>query len=335
MNHWLSLKKPHIEEITYELYSHFISTHFTPYFKPLKLKTPEVSHNHLQEYINLKLIDGKINRCRRKKDKESGANVGLSVETLTKHRMVLRQIFENAILEGIIQTNPVTHIKLPKKQEKKGMFYTVEQANTLLEKLEGEMIKPIVIVALYYGLRRSELMGLKWDAIDFDNNKLYIRHTAVRSLDGNKGKTYYKDSTKSQASCAEFPLIDEVKDVLLQLKSEQSKNKKLFGSEYNKSDYVFTWEDGRLIQPDFVSKKFRKLLKKHDMPDIRFHNLRHTTASILVSKGFDIKSIQMWLRHANVKTTLNIYAHVSEDAKHTIAKDISNMFSSSTENNVH
>lgn len=332
LKYWLSLKKPHIEEITYELYLHFIETHFTPYFEPLKLKISEVSHQHIQKYINCKLIDGKISERRCKKDKESDLNVGLSVETLTKHKMVLRQVFDTAVLEGIIQQNPVTHIKLPKKHEKQELFYTVEQANTLLEKIDGEMIKPIVIVALYYGLRRSELMGLKWSAIDFKVNKLYIRHTAVRSLSGNKGKTYYKDSTKTKSSCAEFPLIDEVKDVLMQVKSQQENYKEFFGSEYKESDYIFTWPDGSLIQPDYVSKKFKKLLKKNDLSLINFHNLRHTTASILVKKGFDIKSIQMWLRHADVKTTLGIYAHVCEDAKQAMATDISKMLNIHVDN---
>lgn len=321
---WLELKRPQIEPITHELYTHFIDTHFTPYFEPLKLMVSEVTYNHLQGYINDKLVDGKISR--RNEDKKANKQVGLSVETLSKHRMVLRQVLDNAILDGLIQSNPIDHVKLPKKQDRKELFYSVEQANALIEKLQGEMIRSIVIVALYYGLRRSELMGLKWDAVDFDNNKLHIRHTAVRSLKGNKGKTYYKDTTKTNTSCVEFPLIEEVKDVLLSVKAEQDNNRILFGKSYMDSDYVFTWADGKLIQPDFVSKKFKKLLKKHNLPGIHFHNLRHTTASILVQKGFDIKSIQLWLRHANVKTTLNIYAHVSEDAKQVIANDISKMF---------
>ena len=318
---WLALKKPQIDMITYELYESIALKHLVPYFQKLKLDIRDVTHQHLQEYFNSKFANGKIRRTAKAKSQKEP--MGLSTESLKKHKIVLTQTFQNAVLGKVIVSNPVSHVKIPKSQTKKeSVFYTVEQANELLRHMEGELLRPVVVMALYYGLRRSEILGLKWSAIDFGKNIFSINHTVVKS---NKG-TLYKNNTKTEASRSDFPILGDVCQMLIDLKNQQAENRNIFGNTYVESEYVFTWQDGKLITPDYTSRKFKKLLRQYDMPMIKFHNLRHSTASILVAKGFDIKSIQMWLRHADVRTTLSIYAHVSENQKQTIANDIQNMF---------
>ena len=164
-------------------------------------------------------------------------------------------------------------------------------------------------------------MGLKWDAVDFENNMLSIKHTVVQY-----NTIVEKDKTKNHSSKRSYPLMDDVKAILLKTKTEQEKSKELFGSEYVESDYIFTKPDGSLIRPNYVSHKLRKILKKHNLPYIRFHDLRHTCASILLSKGWSLKDIQEWLGHSDIAVTANIYTHIDITRKQELAKNMSNTF---------
>ena len=181
------------------------------------------------------------------------------------------------------------------------MFLNREEANALLKAFEGNALHEIVFVTLYYGLRRSEALGLKWSAIDFENNTLTIEHTVV------KGSTIEaKDRAKTQGSAATFDLISAVKEVLLNLKDKQAEYRRLFGSEYYQSDYVFVREDGKPFRPDCLTRSFQRVLKAHNLKPMRYHDLRHSTASMLYDMGWDIKAIQTWLRHADIETTVNL-----------------------------
>jgi integrase len=135
-----------------------------------------------------------------------------------------------------------------------------------------------------------------------------------------------KDRTKSKASRGTFMLLPEVKEILLSLKAQQAANKKLFGKQYVDSDYIFTWPDGRLFRPDYVSKRFVTVIEQMGMPHMRFHDLRHSCASILYDKGWNVKDIQEWLRHSKLETTMNIYTHISELRKMILAKDMQGTF---------
>ena len=98
----------------------------------------------------------------------------------------------------------------------------------------------------------------------------------------------------------------------------------LFGNEYFESDYIFKWENGKPYTPDFVSRKFHKLLEKYEFPIIRFHDLRHSCASLLIANGFSLKDIQEWFGHSDIQTTANIYAHLDVERKNKIANSMSN-----------
>lgn len=100
----------------------------------------------------------------------------------------------------------------------------------------------------------------------------------------------------------------------------------MFGQGYVKSDYVFTWPNGRMIRPDYVTHRFQKVLENKGLTKMRFHDLRHSCASILYDKGWNVKDIQEWLRHADIETTMNIYTHISDQRKKILAKDLENTF---------
>ncbi len=161
-------------------------------------------------------------------------------------------------------------------------------------------------VAICFGLRREELLGLKWGAIDRENRCMHIRHTVVRGTDG---LVVRDNAVKSAAAFRDLPLDDNAFRIFDEVKAIQSDNREFFGNTYHDSDYVFTWVDGRLYDPDYVSHKFRTALKQYGRSDLTLHKLRHTFVSHLVSSGCPIGTVQQLAGHEDAQTTMNIYNH--------------------------
>ena len=154
-------------------------------------------------------------------------------------------------------------------------------------------------------------MGLKWSAIDLENNRLLINHTVV----GNGKRVVLADNTKNNSSRRTLTYGDDMKQYFLSLKAHQEEMKKLLGGGYIDNEYVCRWDTGKRMAPEYVSKAFRKLLVQNDLPLIRFHDLRHSVASVLLNKGCDLKKISTWLGHCDIGTTANIYAHLQFESK--------------------
>ena len=175
----------------------------------------------------------------------------------------------------------------------------------LLKKAEETEIEPIIVLCVYYGLRRSEVIGLKWSAVNFRDKTIQICNTITKMYEFCE-----KERTKNASSNRTLPLIPTVEKYLKKLKAKQNENKKLFGDCYIDSDYICVKADGTLIQPDEASAKFKSLIKRNKMPNIRLHDLRHSCASMLIAQGVDIKVIQEWLGHSSISMTGNIYGHL-------------------------
>ena len=307
---WLELKKPHVELSTWEGYQIYAIKHIIPYFQPLKLKLDEVKPMHVKQYYLDKSRSGRM-------DGKAG---GLSVPSLKKHAIVLKSVFDDAVLDELVSKNPVVGVKIPTRSdvvEAQRAFLSAEQANMVLKAFAGHPLEALVYITLYYGLRRSEALGLKWSAIDFENKTMAIRHTVVKNL-----SIVAKDRTKSETSHHVFHLSDDAIRILKEVKEKQLKMQMYYGDSYFKSDYVFTWEDGKPFRPDYVTRGFQRVLAEHKIPIIRFHDLRHSTASILHDLGWDIKDIQEWLRHSSVETTADIYTHISASRKQQLAENL-------------
>ena len=136
-------------------------------------------------------------------------------------------------------------------------------------------------------------------------------------------KVVAKDKTKNNSSRRSFPMTPDIKEILMDIKQQQEHEKKFFGNEYHDSDYVFRWPDGKPFSPDYVTDKFQKLLKAAGMPKIRFHELRHSAASNLLNMNFNLKDVQDWLGHSDIKTTANIYGHLDAKRKKSMAEALS------------
>ena len=244
---------------------------------------------------------------------------GLSVNSVRQHRTVLMQAFNFALKNRVISSNPVHGAELGSQERYEADFYSLEEAKELLSVCDNDILRPILLLTLYYGLRRSEVLGLKWSAIDFKKGTLAIKHTVVKHT-----TLVRKNKTKNTSSRRSFPLIDFIIPELKAIKDQQDSNKKMMGEQYFDSEYVFLWPDGRPISPDYTSQAFKKLLKKHNLREIRFHDLRHSCASILYSLGFGLKDIQEWLGHSDIKMTANIYAHLETRRKMEMASTFAN-----------
>ena len=232
---------------------------------------------------------------------------GLSPNTVRKHHANLHKCLSYAVRLGMLTHNPSAQTELPPKRKYKGATaYTPEQLKQLLEVFENDPLETPVRIAVTYGLRRSEVCGLRWGAIDFDANTLSVRHTAVV----DNGRIIYSDNTKTASSNRVLPLTESMRTYLLKVKKQQEENKFLFGSSYQDSGYVCTRPDGEPINPDFVTHHFQRIVKANNLPMIRFHDLRHSAVYALRKGGCDAKDIQCWLGHSDVSTTLNVYGHL-------------------------
>ena len=295
LHDWVEFKKFELRTNSYELYTLNLNTHIIPFFKKKNKQITEITPKDIEDYYKAKLKEG------------------LSVETIKKHNIIIRGTLERELDKGTISVNPCDRARIPrrKRQERfKGQAYTVEQANKLLEVIHGEVLEPVIMLGLLFGMRRSEALGLRWSDIDLEKQTIVISFTTTQM------RTLLMDEhTKSATSHRMLSVMDDVIGYFKRLKAQQEANKREYGDKYHDSDFVCVWPDGRIILPGYVSHHFKKLLAKYDLPEIRFHDLRHTAGSLLLAQGVNIKQIQEFLGHADAMTTLNIYTHTDENAK--------------------
>jgi len=225
----------------------------------------------------------------------------------------------------LIASNPMDNVERPKSQRYVGAFYSVSELETLFQAVKGDPCEFPVLMAAFYGLRRSEIMGLRWRAIDFENNLITIDHTVVQCMCDGTTITVEKDRTKNQSSCRSMPLVPQYRDLLLRMKVRQECCRKLCGNCYTESEYIFVNDMGEPYQPNYVTQHFKLVLRKNHLRNIRFHDLRHTCASLLLKNGVPMKDIQEWLGHSSYNTTANIYAHLDTSSKNTSASKMSNV----------
>lgn len=308
---YLSSIKNKVDIITYQGYKSVAEAHIIPYFKNINIKLCDISLEIIQSYIDLKSQNGRLD-----------GKGGLSPKTIKTHKLIIQLALKEAVKSGLILKNPCEFVVLPKMQKRDVAFYTETQLGALFSAIKDEDLYPLIYFTVLFGLRRSEVLGLKWDSVNFEANTITIKHTVVRF-----SSVVEKDKTKTTSSFRTYPLTQEVKEILIKIQAEEAKNRKLFGKDYNESDYIFKWQDGRLYAPDYITKKFSKLLRQNNLPHIRFHDLRHSCASLLLANGFTMKDIQEWLGHADFSTTANIYAHIDNARKSNIAEMLSTSFS--------
>lgn len=314
MQNWLdNVISQNVEYTTWEGYKIYVEKHIIPFFKSQMndILLQDLQPIHLQKYYDSKY---------KKNKSESGK--GLSGNSLRKHHANIKTALDYAVRMNLIANNPADRIMLPKKEKFYASYYTVEQLEKLFEVCLGTPIESAVYIAANYGLRRGEVLGLKWDAIDFKESEIKIVETRVKV----SSKAITK-KPKSESSRRTLPIFASMEIYLKALKKKQKEYKKEYGDEYNKENYVCCWEDGTPMSSEYLNHKFKKILAENNFPHIRFHDLRHSTASLLLKNGVDLKSIQIWLGHSDFSTTADIYSHIDMEMKQKAAQKINDIFS--------
>lgn len=307
VQHWLTQIEKRVDPVTMQSYRLLAERHIVPYFAKSGVKLSDISRRNLQEFLDEKACNGRLD-----------GKGGLSAKSIREIKNIIHQTFNEAIRDELLETNPCSLLVLPPSQPPTAKFYSATQLNDLLTAVKDEPLYPVIRTAIVYGLRRSELLGLKWDSVDFENDTLLIKHTVVKVT-----SIVEKDKTKSKSSYRSFPLLPEMREMFLSIKGAKDENRKLFGKSYIVTDYIFCWPDGRPFSPDYVSQRFSALLKKHGFPHIRFHELRHSCASLLINQGYSLKEVQEWMGHSDIGVTANIYGHLETKRKSDMAHKIS------------
>lgn len=299
MSNWLTMIKPTVLITTYGSYQYFIEKRINPYFDEKNITLQKIRTVDIQEYYNTML------------------SKGTKWNSVAKHHAVIRKALDYAVKMDYILVNPAVKIETPKRQKFIAEHYNREELQELFEAVKGDLLEVPVILSAFYGLRRSEALGLKWSAIDFEQKTLCIKHTVCRiSVDG-KDVIVRKDTTKNKTSLRTLPLIPDVEKLLLKTKKQQESNRRKCRSAYNKEflDYVCVDDMGNLLRPDYLSQHLQTVLKRNNLKHIRYHDLRHSCASLLLANGVSLKEIQDWLGHSDFSTTANIYSHLEYGAK--------------------
>ena len=226
---------------------------------------------------------------------------GKSVQEAHHCHTVLHRALEVAYRSDYILTNPADKVERPK-------------------------------LTAIYGLRRSEVCGLRWSSINFENDTITLDHAVVQCEVDGKRVLVTKDKMKNQSSMRTLPLLPAVKDILLNLKREQQERAEKYGQYYNRQyrDYVCVDEVGKLIRPDTLTTHFKSFLVRNNLPVIRFHELRHSCTSILIASGVSMKAVQEWLGHSTFSTTADIYSHLNFSSKLGIADTLSDILAGNT-----
>lgn len=244
---------------------------------------------------------------------------GISPSTVRKYHTNIHKCLKYAMQLDIIDRNPADRIVLPKKQHgTRETVYSAEEIKRLMEFFQGDVLETVIRLTATYGLRRSEVCGLRWESVDFENGTISICHTAVSSKNG----VIYSDATKTRSSCRTLPLTGSMAQYLKAVWGRQQEEKKFLGAAYVDSGYVCVASDGTPLTPNAVSMHYRRMIRKSGLPYIRFHGLRHSVATLLHSVGRDIQDIQGWLGHSDISTTANIYSHFLYSAKKDMADSI-------------
>lgn len=246
----------------------------------------------------------------------------VSANTVIHYHAIIHRALKYAVKTDLIDVNPADKVERPRKDRFTASFYDGNEVNRLFQAARGTPLELPVMLAAFYGLRRSEVVGLKWDAIDFENKTIAIRHTVTACAEKGRRIEVAADTTKTASSRRTLPLVPAFQTKLAALKEQQEKNRILCGRSYctDYLGYVLVDAMGNRLKLSYISTAFPVLLKRDGLRPIRFHDLRHSCASLLLKNGVPMKQIQEWLGHSDFSTTANIYAHLDAGSKLTSAQ---------------
>ena len=303
MELWLEVVRNSIEITTFSSYTQMVKGKIVPYFRKTGVKLGELQARHIQSFYLYELKT-------------------VSASTVIHEHANIHKALKYAVKMDLIPYNPADKVERPKKQKYIADYYRLEELEQLFEATKDHPYSLLIQITAFYGLRRSEALGLRWDAIDFERNTITIRHIVTNAKIDGKCEIVCADRAKTKSSLRSLPLVANIREKLLALKEQQKENKRICGNCYNYEydGFVFVDELGERIRVEYLTNAFPKFLESHGLRRMRFHDLRHSCASLLLANGVPLRHIQEWLGHSDFTATANIYAHLDYKSKITSAQ---------------
>lgn len=298
---WFKLKKTTISHQTCQVYDRILEIHIIPSLGTMKLI--DLKTIHIQSYIN------------------TLHEKGYAPETIKKFFNIIRNALAHALDMELISSNSANKVKLPSISRKTNMaIWDKDQVNQFLNVAKGNRYFIMYHLALMTGMRQGEILGLRWKDIDFTQNVIRISQTL--SHDGKR----FLEGAKSKASIRTIALPETTIKVLCEHKEIIAMEKEDFGEGYCDYDLVVCTPIGSQLIPSNIRKAFNRLIEKAEVPKIRFHDMRHTHATLLLAQGINVKVISERLGHSNIKITLDTYSHILPSMQQEVAQKLNDLF---------
>lgn len=300
LEEWFEERRNHLQKTTFDI--HFI--YYQNVIKPMlgHFKIQQITPLHIQKFVNNLVSEAKY-----------------SEHTVHLIYRIVSASLKKAKVMKIIKDNPASGITLPKIKRKEMNIWSLEQVNHFIS--AAKSIKRLTrcyigfLIALLTGMRQGEILGLRWKDVDMDNQTIYIRQTLTQEAE-------LKAGAKNNSSIRSIHITDKLVSELKAHRKLVLEEKLLLGHNYNDFDLIICTRSGKPIIPRNFRKEFYNLTKKIDLPKIRFHDLRHTHATILIQQNVNVKLISERLGHAEIGTTLDTYSHVLPNMQKTVSDQL-------------
>ena len=286
------------------------------------IRLDKLTTRHIQKFI--------IDLCNSEREDGRDRNGGkLSTKTIKLYKSMISTICDYAVKMQMIQTNPCKNVTIPKVITPEKEYYSIEEAQRLLDlfKQENEENYKYVLfytLAIYTGFRLGELMGLEWKDVNFETNVITVNRTCLYSK--AKGGLY-TETPKTSQSLRSLKVPQGVIDMLTKWKGLQNVQRKKIGSKWIETDRIFTKWNGLTLDRSAPGYFFKQFCKRTDMRYVSNHSMRHLNASLLINAGVDVKTVQSCLGHSTPTTTLQIYAHTFQAAQVRAMDTVANAIS--------
>jgi len=277
--------------------------HIKPYIGDIKLR--DLTGSDLQWLYNHLGDKGRVDN-----------KGGLSGSTIRRIHNIIHQALDQAVAEDIVVKNVSNQVILKKLQKQQFEPYTVEEVQQLLESTRNEWLHPMIALLIYTGIRRSELLALTWEDMSFEDRSISINKALTKQATADEPSRYLVMPTKSEKSNRIIPMAEPIAAILNERNKELKMLKLKSGDHsFNKDNLVCVDQNGQMMNGNLFTQRFKALLKKYKLRDIRVHDLRHSFATEQLKSGASAESVRDLLGHSNIQTTLNIYRHVDLDEK--------------------
>lgn len=298
---WVQSIKPRVAESTFNSYSEIVNKSIIPYFDEYPILLTELRPKQVEyyyRYLQEKSVTG---------------------NTVLHHHAVIHKALNDAVRDEIIADNPASKVERPRKEKYVPSPYSREETVELLKCIKGHELELPISLAVFYGLRLSEIIGLCWIDINFEMGTLSVKRSFQRRVSTDSQAKPYFSNLKTSSSYRTFPLV---KEIACLLKEYQLKSKQQY--EENEKGHVLIRKDGEAIKPTYISRQFINILSENGLRRIRFHDLRHGCAGIMINNRVPLIEVQQWMGHSSISTTADMYIHLDFSNKVQSAKILEN-----------